>query len=63
MERRKDIGSELRETIDTAYQYLRYYIVPLKRFAVHHFTVKKIIYKWKTLKTVYSLPNKFTSKF
>ncbi|XP_053577468.1 uncharacterized protein LOC128666737 isoform X3 [Bombina bombina] len=67
MPRRKDICNDLREAIVAAHQSGKGYKAISKQFKVHHSTVRKIIYKWKTFKTVANLPrsgrpSKFTPR-
>jgi len=64
MPRRKDISNDLREAVIAAHQSGK---TISKLFGVPHFTMKKIIHKWKTLTTVVNLsrsghPSKFTPK-
>uniref|UniRef100_A0AAZ1XTB4 HTH psq-type domain-containing protein n=1 Tax=Oreochromis aureus TaxID=47969 RepID=A0AAZ1XTB4_OREAU len=47
----------VRETTVAAYQSGKVYKVISKQFKVHHFTVSKIIHKWKPLKTAANLPS------
>uniref|UniRef100_A0A4W6CXH4 Sleeping Beauty transposase HTH domain-containing protein n=1 Tax=Lates calcarifer TaxID=8187 RepID=A0A4W6CXH4_LATCA len=67
MPRRKDISNEVREATVAVHQSWRDYQAIFKQFKVHHFTVRQIIHKWKTFKTVVSLvrsgrPSKFTPR-
>ncbi|KAM3912509.1 uncharacterized protein RB166_019314 isoform 2-T2 [Leptodactylus fuscus] len=56
MPRRKEISNDLREAIVAAHQSGKGYKAISKQFEVHHSTVRKIIHKWKTFKTVGNLP-------
>ena len=56
MPRRNDISDDLREAIVAAHQSGKGYKVISQLFGVHHSTERKIIHKWKTFKTVTSLP-------
>ncbi|MEE6521276.1 hypothetical protein FKM82_019399 [Ascaphus truei] len=67
MPRRKNISNDLREAIVAAHQSEKGYKAISKQFKVYHSTVRKIIQKWKTFKTIDNLPrsgrpNKFTPK-
>ena len=67
MPRRKDISNDPREAIVAAHQSGKGYKAISKLFRVHHSTERKIIHKWKTIRTAVNLPrsgrlSKFTPR-
>ena len=56
MPKSQDIRNDLREAIVAAHQSGKGYKAISKQFKVHHSTLRKIIHKWETFKTVANLP-------
>ena len=56
MPRNKHIRNDCGEAVVAAYRCGKDYKAISKQFNVHHSTMRKIIHKWKTFKTVASLP-------
>jgi len=57
--RRKEVNNDRREAIVAAHQFGKGYKILSKLFGVHRSAEKKIIHKWKILKTVVQLSSKF----